>query len=654
MPVYDVDTVVVGAGAAGLRCAVALSRNLKSQPSRRIAILTEDLRNSTSYNTGSDKQTFYTWGVARETGDSPRSMAEQLYAGGSLDGDIATVQGNLSARAFYGLAELGVPFPHDVLGGYGGYVTDHSPHPRGTSTGPLTSRDMVEALIGEVQTRGVPVFDRHLLLALVVHDVCCCGLLAMDTSSPESPDFGFRLFRASNVVLAVGGPGGLYRSSVYPTCHNGGIGVALEAGTRAANLTESQHGLASVRFRWNVSGTYQQAIPRYFSAAADGSDEREFLNPHFGSMGALASTTFLKGYQWPFDAARLSGSSLIDVLVYRETEIERRRVFLDFRENPRSTGTMDAFNTGALSDEARSYLDRAGALELPTPLSRLAHMNPQAVALYASKGIDLATEPLEVRVCAQHNNGGLETDANGESTNTRRLFAIGEVAGHHGVYRPGGSALNAGQSFAIMAAERIAFGEPESARSGDDFDSAAAAVVAKFRELSSRLTRRNGAATVASIRDRIRERMTRVGAHVRGPGIHDALTDAYAEIAQCERATVASASELPDAFVVRSFAFAHAAYLEAIAHYRDHGGGSRGSYLVLDESGEPLLTELGDAWRWRPEDESWSERVLLTEFGEDGRFRSWTRPRRPLPELDFQFEREMNRYVPWVRGIRKA
>ena len=54
------------------------------------------------------------------------------------------------------------------------------------------------------------------------------------------------------------------------------------AGACAANLPESQYGLASKKFRWNVSGTYMQVIPRVISRSADGiSDEQEFLRPYF-------------------------------------------------------------------------------------------------------------------------------------------------------------------------------------------------------------------------------------------------------------------------------------------------------------------------------------------------------------------------------------
>ena len=68
----------------------------------------------------------------------------------------------------------------------------------------------------------------------------------------------------------------MYQSSVYPVSQTGGMGVVLEAGAVAKNLTESQFGIASVKFRWNLSGTFQQCIPRYVSLDDKGEDEREF------------------------------------------------------------------------------------------------------------------------------------------------------------------------------------------------------------------------------------------------------------------------------------------------------------------------------------------------------------------------------------------
>ena len=118
--------------------------------------------------------------------------------------------------------------------------------------------------------------------------------------------------------------------------------------------------------------------------------------------------------------------------------VKGRRVFLDFRSNP------DNFSLSELPDEARIYLEKSGAHQA-NPIDRLLHMNPGAVELYRNHNIDLIQEALEVAVCAQHNNGGLAGNIWYESPNIKHLFPIGEVNGSHGVTRPGGSALNAGQ-----------------------------------------------------------------------------------------------------------------------------------------------------------------------------------------------------------------
>jgi len=90
-----------------------------------------------------------------------------------------------------------------------------------------------------------------------------------------------------------------------------------------------------------------------------------------------------------------------------------------------------------------------------TPIERLAKMNPKAIELYKTNGIDLYREPLRVAVCAQHCNGGVAVDANWECS-VKGLYAVGEAAGTFGVYRPGGSALNSTQVGSMRAAEHIA------------------------------------------------------------------------------------------------------------------------------------------------------------------------------------------------------
>ena len=139
----------------------------------------------------------------------------------------------------------------------------------------------------------------------------------------------------------------MYAESVYPLSQTGSIGMAFRAGATGQNLTESQFGIASLKFRWNLSGSYQQVIPRYFSTDARGKDEKEFLNEYYPDYTTLTKAIFLKGYQWPFDPSRISGSgsSLIDLLVFKEKEEKGRRVFIDFRRNASWKG-KDIFMTG--------------------------------------------------------------------------------------------------------------------------------------------------------------------------------------------------------------------------------------------------------------------------------------------------------------------
>jgi len=644
LPVISLNTLVIGSGAAALNAAVCLHE----QGIKDIAIATEDWKAGTSRNAGSDKQTYYKLALAGELPDSALRMAVDLFAGGSMHGDIAYVEAQNSAQAFFHLVGLGVPFPHDRYGGYVGYKTDHDPRQRATSAGPLTSRLMVEALGREVRKRGIPVLDRHMVIALLTagrkESRQVIGAVAIDKKSIRGDGCGFVLFNAVNIVLGTGGPGGIYKTSVYPESQQGSHGLAFAAGAVAQNLTESQYGLASLKFRWNLSGTYQQVIPRYISTEAGGGDEREFLNDAFPDMGRLATAIFLKGYQWPFDPARVRdyGSSLIDILVYQETVLKGRRVFLDFRRNPGGGGKLADFDLRLLSPEALTYLERSRAL-LPTPIERLARMNPPAIEVYGNHGIDLAEEPLEIGLCAQHNNGGFRGNIWWES-NIRHLFPVGEVNGTHGVRRPGGSALNSGQVGSRRAAFFIArryAGKPPEVK---EFLTRAAEQAEEKLNWARKMVEAKGRGSGLIIRTRreIQERMSTCGAAVRDPEkVRSAVREAWSLYARLKsEMTVRSAKDLPEAFRNLDLGLTHALYLEAIHEYLERGGRSRGSYLVLDQVGGKPCPELGDEWRFamNPRPSFVDRKILEVSLDRRGRVvKEWV-DIRPIPREDSWFE----------------
>lgn len=650
VPVRSLNTVVVGSGAAGLACAVRLFREMQetgvAHPEAEIAVVTRGLGLGASHNAGSDKQTYYKLGTYGAEPDTPLDFAKTLVAGGCTHADVALIEAENSLRAFYHLVEIGVPFPHNARGAFVGYKTDFDPRQRATSAGPRTSRFMVQKLLVELSRCGIPVFDKHHVLAVISEQKddrrFACGLLCADMSKQQAEDHGLVLFNCRNVVMAGGGPGELYEISVYPKGQMGPYAALLEAGAAAHNLTESQFGLASRRPRWNLSGTYQQVIPRYYSTDRDGGEVREFLNPWFDSMATLATDIFLKGYQWPFDPEKIAdgGSSLIDVLVQNEMINRGRRVFMDFRRNPIATDGLEEFQLEQLGQEALAYLQRSGATQ-STPIERLAHMNRPSIDLYLEMGVDLRSEPLEVGVCCQHCNGGFAADRWWES-NVRHLFVVGELAGTHGVKRPGGSALNAGQVGALRAAQRIAHVYHQHDASVEEFRDLADEPVSRFASAIRRVKNANASALECEeARRKIQRRMSQSAGMVRSlAGVEAALNAARRQWrAIGEKGLKQGSPGYLDAIEVREMALAQLAFLEAIRALLERGSGSRGSHLVTDPSGSLPHPDLPPEWKSLPENVALRAEILeITYDAASDRFDTRVASPRPFPTGDFWFE----------------
>lgn len=624
------NTAIVGSGAAGFNAA----DRLWQLGQHDIVLVTENRVGGTSRNTGSDKQTYYKLTLSGGDPDSVREMADTLFAGRCVDGDIALCEAALSTQCFLKLVELGVPFPRNRYGEYIGYKTDHDPRRRATSVGPYTSKQMTECLEAAVQAKGVPMLDKTQVIKILTDGGTVCGLLCLNTVAQDAAD-RFTLIRCKNVIWATGGPAGMYADSVYPFSQYGATGLALEAGAKGKNLTEWQYGLASVAPRWNVSGTYMQVLPRVYSAAADGSDEREFLMDFFTDAHDMLSKLFLKGYQWPFDVRKVAdGSSIIDILVYLET-CKGRKVYLDYRTNPAG----GEFSYDALLPEAREYLTRAGAC-FGTPIERLAHMNQPAIDFYRDKGVDLYTQPLEIALCAQHNNGGIGIDCWWQ-TDVEGLFAVGEAAASHGVYRPGGTALNAGQVGSTRAAQYIA------ARCQGDapacFDTEAAAALTEMAALADACRADTG--NVRALWQHAAEEMSRCGAAIRDP----AQIKAYCEAVKKQLANfgttvkAADRTELAMVYRLRDMLLSQRAYLTAMADYTAHGGKSRGSALYTDlTGGVKPFAQLPGTFTFTLDE---TEAPLIQELWfEDGTYRTGWRAPRPIPEDDDFFENVWRSY----------
>ncbi|TNF22120.1 MAG: FAD-binding protein [Rhodobacteraceae bacterium] len=648
IPLHRAGCIIVGSGAAGLRAAVELNRR-----GGDVTVITQSAWGGTSACSGSDKQTLHTANTS-DRGDDYKAMARAIRAGGAMDEDTAYVEAVGSPRAMASLQYLGLPLPQDALGGTLRYQTDHDEVGRATSCGPRTSRLMVKVLAQEAIRLGVPVFNHTVAIRILTDGDGAArrvvGLLAMQPKAQsEANPLGLVVFQCGALILAAGGPGELYRDSVFPNGCFGSLGMALEAGLDLVNLTESQFGIGTRRegFPWNLSGTYVQAIPHIYSLDDEGR-EHPFLGDYFRTTQEMASNIFRKGYQWPFHASRMLDfkSSLVDLAIFREGQ-KGRRVFMDFNRNPLPVPGDQPFDLSRLDADVSRYLGTAGAAQAQ-PIDRLRHMNPLAIELYRRYKVDIAADPLEFAVNNQHMNGGIAVDTWGRS-NVSGIYAIGEAAGTHGATRPGGAALNAGQVFGTRVAEHVA----ASGAAVAPPDAGIAPVVAKALGTVTGLLNPDSPLSFRAVREEVQARMSDHAGIICTPdqvaAAHRAAKALCARIGR-EGLSYDRPGEIARALQWQQMALASQAVLAALDHYIAKGGGSRGARAICDPAGDALPRARSgalDAFRFRsetPADQGEQITVRMTE----GALGIATRRNRPFDEsAKAFFERD---WPAWLTG----
>lgn len=648
VPVYRTGCVVVGSGAAGLRAAVELKRR-----GCAVTVVSQSAWGGTSACSGSDKQTLHT-ANSSDQGDNFRKMARAIRSGGSMDEDTAYIEAVGSVRAMASLQYLGLPLPQDTHGGTLRYKTDHDETGRATSCGPRTSRLMVKVLAQEAIRLGVPFFNHTTAVRILATDGNpdrrVAGVLAVRPKSrtDENP-LGLVIYRCEALVLAAGGPGELYRDSVFPNGCFGSLGLALEAGIELVNLTESQFGIGTRRegFPWNLSGTYVQAMPHIYSMDRDGR-EHHFLADYYRTTQELASNIFRKGYQWPFHSTRMLdfGSSLVDLAIHREGELGRR-VFMDFNRNPLPVSGDQPFSLKRLDVDVSTYLGNADAGQ-ELPIDRLRHMNPLAIELYRRYKIDITKEPLEFAVNNQHMNGGIAVDIWGR-TNLEGIYSVGEAAGTHGVTRPGGAALNAGQVFGTRVAEHIGASGRAASPAAGDVDALAASAI----EHVVSILKPDSPVRMDAVRLEVQARMSeKAGILCAQEEIAKALEGARSLNDRIRESGIGFGrdGEAGRALQWHHMALVSEAVLTALDHYVENGGGSRGARAICDPDGEALpMARTGPLsnFRFRLEKESDKHQQIVVKYT-GVTFAVSTRENRHLDEDEKAlFERD---WPAWLTG----
>ena len=226
------DVVVIGTGVAGLACALELA-------GKRVDLLTK-----TTLSSGSSLWAQGGVAVAMGAGDSPELHAADTVAAGAglVDPVIAELLTEEGVIAIRRLIELGAEFDRSAKGDLDfGREAAHSRrrilHAHGDSTG----AELVRALAFRVRTAPwIRLFEGAFATELVVAaegqdgesaDPAVIGVLA------RHADGHFVLHEATQIVLATGGLGQLFRFTTNPPESTGdGLALAAAAGARLVDL----------------------------------------------------------------------------------------------------------------------------------------------------------------------------------------------------------------------------------------------------------------------------------------------------------------------------------------------------------------------------------------------------------------------------------
>lgn len=400
LPHHLTDVLVVGAGVAGYRAALAAAA-----AGQRVILLAKGEESECNTRCAQGGVAAVLEGGA----DSPELHALDTIAVGQGLCDEALVRkvtaaGGDAVRELIGLgARFDLEGSDAALGLEGGHSAPRVLHSRGDATGAEIGETLARAVEAEDL---VEVWPHTFLVDLLTDDAGACrGGVAYSRDR-------LRVVWAGAVVVATGGYGQIFRESTNVIGATGdGIAAAWRAGARIADLEFVQ---------FHPTTLYLAGVPRLLLTEAIRGEGAHIVDDH--------------GRRF-----------LVDVLERAELapRDEVSRAMIRHLERP---------DVGAV------YLDLSHL-----DAGRVTKRFPGVAASCRAHGMDLAHGRIPIRPAAHYSIGGVRTNARG-ATNVPGLFAAGEVAdaGLHGGNRLASNSLLeglvmgawAGQAAAECAAHR--------------------------------------------------------------------------------------------------------------------------------------------------------------------------------------------------------
>jgi succinate dehydrogenase / fumarate reductase flavoprotein subunit len=395
--VHTYDTVIVGAGGAGLRAAIEASDGV------RTAVISKLY--PTRSHTGT-AQGGVCAALANVEEDSPEWHAFDTVKGGDylVDQPAAQLMCEEAIDAIYELEHWGLPFNRTPEGKidqrrFGGHTRNHGEAPvkRACYAADRTGHMILQTLYQQCVKRNVRFFNEFYVLDQLMTDGRCAGVVAYELATGE-----VHVFRAKAVVYATGGFGRMFKvSSNAHTLTGDGPAVLYRRGIPLEDMEF---------FQFHPTGVYKMGILLSEAVRGEGgillnAEEERFMERYAPTVKDLA----------PRDM--VSRAIFQEIKEGRGAGPNRDAVWLDVRHLPRD---VIEEKLPDVTEFARVYL-----------------------------GVEPTTELVPIQPTAHYAMGGIPTDIDGrvvlgaDETPVPGLYAAGECAcvSVHGANRLGTNSL---------------------------------------------------------------------------------------------------------------------------------------------------------------------------------------------------------------------
>ena len=393
---FEYDIVIVGAGLAGLRAAVACSDQAK------VAVVSKVFptrshsgaaQGGITATLGNEEEDHWEWHLYDTVKGSD-------YLG---DQDAIEIMVKDAPRVIYELEHMGVPFSRTPDGriaqrNFGGHTRDYGKKPvkRACHAADHTGRVVLDTLHDQCLRHQVKFHTENYLLSLVFDGGPCRGIVTSDLATGE-----LHFLQAKAVLLATGGCGKIYKTTSNGFASTGdGLNLAYQSGIPLEDMEFVQ---------FHPTGLYPLGI--LVSEAARG--EGGFLRNGLGER-------FMEKY-----APTMKDLAARDVV--------SRSILTEIRQG---RGIMG-------KDYVHLDLTHLGEKMLTDKLWEIASF----AKIYL--GIDPARQPIPVLPTCHYIMGGIPTDVDGRVLSDEKgssvpgLYAAGECAcvSVHGANRLGCNSL---------------------------------------------------------------------------------------------------------------------------------------------------------------------------------------------------------------------